>query len=104
MTIVAFFQLVGDKLRILTLDRLFPLNRSRSFVGEPAIAKQESRVQQAGLDRDIFLGQAHTFLRRCGRHARLSAHIPERIEHVFDDAFGMRAGLIRPDEEQIDIG
>ena len=70
MAIVTLFELVRDELRVLPLDRLFELKSSRVCPRPSSrIAKQEARIEQAGLDCDILLGQTHAFLRRPERVA-----------------------------------
>jgi len=74
------------------------------FGEEVAVAIDEARLEKRGADGEILTREADAIGDRARRMADLEAEIPERVEHVFDDALAPRRLLVGKQEEEIDVG
>ena len=103
VALVALLQLGGDELGARPLHHLGG-EPPRQLLGQLLIAGQPPGLQDRGADREVFLGQPDAFLDRARGVADLEAQVPQRIEHVLDDALGVGRLLVGPQEQQIEVG
>ena len=67
------------------------------------IPKQEARIQQGRLDGHVLARKTHAIGGRAEGVANLQPHVPEGVEHILNDALGMRRSLVGPNEEKVDV-
>ena len=103
MTVGALLQLGGDELRAAPGDHVL-LETLGQLVEHAAVAKQEALVEDRGADRHVFARQLHALVDRAEGMADLQPHVPQRIEHVLDDALGPGGLLVVAHEQEIDVG
>ncbi len=76
----------------------------QQFVKELAFAPQEARFQDRGADGDVGARQPQAFLDVAGGVADLEPHVPQHVEHVFDDLLTPRRLLVGKQEQEVDVG
>ena len=103
MTCITLCQLVSDEVGILAVDRIL-LELGQHLGRQGLVATDEARIQQGRLDCHILGRQLDTLGRGAECVAHFQPHIPQGVEHVFDDALGMRGGLVGTQEQQIGVG
>ena len=68
------------------------------------LAGHQPGLQHGGADGDVALAAPHAFVHRPDRLAHLEAEIPQQIEDVFDDLFGITVLLVGQQEQEVDVG
>ena len=82
------------------------------LISEPAeqvprqvlVAGQVPGLKYGGADREVLAGEPQALVHGARGVADLEAQIPQRIEHELDHALGVRRLLVRPQEQEIDVG
>ncbi len=103
VTVGSLLQLGGDELRATSGDDVL-LEALAQLVVDTPIAEQETLVENCGADGHVLAGQLHALVDRAESMTHLQAHVPQRIEHVFDDALGPGGLLVVAYEQEIDVG
>ncbi|CAM5360045.1 hypothetical protein FALB51S_01567 [Frigidibacter albus] len=99
----AFGQLGLDEFRPGAAEQLVaqPLVQ---FGRQPVVTGQEAVLQQGRADGDVLGAKAQAILHRAAGMADLQPHVPQHVEHGFDDAFGPAGDLPRGQEQQVHVG
>ena len=71
---------------------------------ERLVTVDVARLQQRGADGDVAAGAGDGFVHRTGRLAHRQAEVPQHVEDIFDDLLAARGGLVRGEEQQVDVG
>src|SRR5262249_41744860 len=100
---VSLGELSLHELRRTALDDLC-IKTPPELVEERLLAPQIARFEQRGADRQIGFGLAQAFRDRPRRVPDLEAEVPQEIEEIFDDLFGVRGLLIGEQKQEVDIG
>ena len=82
----------------------FAVEAGDQLVAKRFFAPDEARFQNGGADRHVGARQPQAFLDVAGGVADLQPHVPQHVEHVFDDLLAPGRLLVGQEEQEIDVG
>jgi hypothetical protein len=102
MADITLLELRLDEFEARALDH-FRVEAPLQSVEQRAFAMNEARFKDRRADGEIGAGEADAFIDIAGRVADLETEIPEHIKNIFNGLGSGRAGLVRQQEQQVNV-
>ena len=104
MADITLFEFRSDEFRSRFADDVAYRNVRSTHHTSARSPHKIPRLEQRCADRHIVPAETDAVVDRPGGVADFVAHVPEHVEHVFDNALAQRSLLVGQQEQQIEIG
>ena len=103
MAVAAFLELGLEKLLLVAVENLVD-QRLVERGPQLLLTREKTDVEDRGLLLQVVVGRAHTFAHVAHRLADSETRIPERVQNYLGHHFGVGAGFIVVQEQEVDVG